>query len=101
MYIKYFFEIYFIFLLFLKIISSQSQEDENSSDEFECRLGQPAKNSTDCLKKNKNGTFCCFLFPLNEEPNELNSFCYPYSINDYKGGNQISYKKKNIILIVV
>ena len=94
MYIKYFFEIYFIFLLFLKIISSQSQEDENSSDEFECRLGQPAKNSTDCLKKNKNGTFCCFLFPLNEESNELNSFCYPYSINDYKGGNQISYKKK-------
>ena len=94
MYIKNFFEIFFIFLLFLNFISSE--ENENDSDDFECRLGQPAKNSTDCLKKNKNGTFCCFLYPLNEESNELNSFCYPYSINDYKGGNQISYKKKKI-----
>ena len=93
MYIKYFFKILFIFLLFLKIILSQ--EEENSfDDEFDCRLGQPAKNSTDCLRKNKNGTFCCFLYPLEEESTELNSFCYPYSINDYKGGNQISYNKK-------
>jgi len=90
MYIKNFLQNLLIFFLIFEFILSQ--EDENFEEEI-CILGEPAKNSTDCLRKNKNGTFCCFLFPIEEEANEHNSFCYPYNINDYKGGNQINYNK--------
>ena len=94
MYIKIFLQkLLIFFLIFNFILSQEEEEEENIVEETTCVLGEPAKNSTDCLRKNKNGTFCCFLFPIEEEANEQNSFCYPYSINDYKGGNQINYNK--------
>lgn len=57
----------------------------------QCVLGEKADNATDCLKKSINGTFCCFLSPLDDD--SLDKICYPYGVTEYLGTLQINYNK--------
>lgn len=54
-----------------------------------CSMGETAKNETDCLKKSVNGTFCCFLKPLEDSSKE--SICYPYKVTEFSGGLHINH----------
>lgn len=57
----------------------------------QCVLGEVANNSSECLRKAVNGTFCCYLTPL--EDKYLNSICFPYKVTKYLGNLQIHYNQ--------
>lgn len=58
----------------------------------ECILGKEVSKPVECVKESKNGTYCCYLTPLNDH--SLPSICYPIAINRYLGNRNINYNKK-------
>ena len=73
---------YYGFIIFIILFSSSYSQ---------CVLGETANNSTDCLQKSVNGTFCCFLTPLDDS--SLDNICYPYDVTEFQGNLHINYNK--------